>query len=195
MLASRTTTTPAAPARYPARDRPGSIAYASLGNGSTSHLTMEALQMASGIKLNHIPFKGAAEAQTQVIAGGIQVMSDTIPGLLAHLKSGRLRAIGVASAQRSPFAPDVPTIAEQNYPGFESVGWIGMAAPAKTPPAVLDRLNAEIGRMLANAEVQQRLASLAFVAVGGSREQFGAFMKAEIEKWSEVARKTGAKAD
>jgi tripartite-type tricarboxylate transporter receptor subunit TctC len=178
-----------------ARDRPGAIAYASLGNGSTSHLTMEALQMVAGLKLNHIPFKGAAEAHTQVIGGSIPAMSDTIPGLLAHLKSGKLRALGVASAQRSPFAPEVPTIAEQNYPGFESVGWIGMAAPAKTPAAVLDRLNAEIGKMLASPEVQQRLDSLAFVPAGGSREQFGAFMKAEIAKWSELARKTGAKAD
>src|SRR5712672_2081589 len=146
-----------------ARAKPGAIDYGSLGNGSTSHLTMEALQAAAGVRLNHIPFKGAAEAQAQIIGGNIAAMSDTIPGLLGHLKSGKLRALGVASAQRSPFAPEVPTIAEQDYPGFESVGWIGMAAPAKTPPAVLDRLNAEIGRMLANPEVQQRLATLAFV--------------------------------
>ena len=178
-----------------AKARPGAIDYGSLGNGSTSHLTMEAFQAVAGIKLNHVPFKGAAEAQAQIIGGNIAAMSDTIPGLLAHLKSGRLRALGVASAQRSPFAPDVPTVAEQGYPGFESVGWIGLAAPAKTPAAILDRLNAEITKMLASPEVKERLAALAFMPVGGSREQFGAFMKAEIAKWSKLAKDTGAKAD
>ena len=178
-----------------ARAKPGAIDYASLGNGSTSHLTMEALQAAAGIKLNHIPFKGAAEAQTQIIAGNIAVMSDTIPGVLAHLKAGKLRALGVASAARSPFAPDVPTIAEQGYPGFEAVGWIGLAAPAKTPAAVLEKLNAEIVKMLAQPEAKERLATLAFVPVGGTREQFGAFMKAEIAKWSKLARESGARAD
>ena len=178
-----------------AKAKPGAIDYASLGNGSTSHLTMEALQLAAGVKLNHVPFKGAAEAQTQIIGGNIPAMSDTIPGLLAHLKSGKLRALGVASAQRSPFAPDIPTIAEQGYPGFESVGWIGLAAPAKTPASILERLNAEVAKMLANQDVKDRLAALAFVPVGGSREQFGAFMKAEIAKWSKLAKQTGAKAD
>jgi tripartite-type tricarboxylate transporter receptor subunit TctC len=175
--------------------RPGAIDYASLGSGSTSHLTMEALQAAAGIRLNHIPFKGAAEAQTQLIAGHIPAMSDTIPGLLGQLKAGKLRALGVASAQRSPFAPDVPTVAEQGYPGFESVGWIGLAAPAKTPLAILERLNGEIHAMLARPDVKERLASLAFVPVGDTREQFGAFMKAEIEKWGRLARASGAKAD
>lgn len=178
-----------------ARAKPGAIDYGSLGNGSTSHLTMEALQAAAGIRLNHIPFKGAAEAQAQIIGGNLAAMSDTIPGLLAHLKSGKLRALGVASAQRSPFAPEVPTIAEQGYPGFESVGWIGLAAPAKTPAPILDRLNAEIAKMLASPEVKERLATLAFMPVGGSREQFGAFMNAEIAKWSKLAKETGAKAD
>ena len=178
-----------------AKAKPGAIDYGSLGNGSTSHLTMEALQAAAGIRLNHIPFKGAAEAQAQIIGGNLAAMSDTIPGLLAHLKSGKLRALGVASAQRSRFAPEVPTIAEQGYPGFESVGWIGLAAPAKTPAAILDRLNAEVAKMLANREVKERLAALAFMPVGGSREQFGAFMKAEIAKWSKLAKETGAKAD
>jgi tripartite-type tricarboxylate transporter receptor subunit TctC len=178
-----------------AKARPGAIDYGSLGNGSTSHLTMEALQAAAGIKLSHVPFKGAAEAQAQIIGGNIAAMSDTIPGLLAHLKSGKLRALGVASAQRSPFAPEVPTVAEQGYPGFESVGWIGMAAPAKTPAAVLDTLNAQIAKMLAQPAVKERLAALAFLPVGGTREEFGAFMKAEIAKWSKLAKETGAKAD
>ena len=178
-----------------ARSKPGAIDYGSLGSGSPSHLTMEAFQAAAGIKLNHIPFKGAAEAQTQLIAGNIPVMSDTIPGVLAQVKAGKLRALGVASAQRSPFAPEIPTIAEQGYAGFESVGWIGLAAPAKTPAAILDKLNAEVRKMLAQPEAKERLAALAFVPVGDSRGQFAAFMKAEIAKWAKLAKESGARAD
>ncbi len=178
-----------------AKAKPGEIAYASLGNGSTSHLTMEALQMATGMKLNHIPFKGSSDAQTQIIGGNVPLMSDTVPGVLAQVKAGRLRAIGVAIPQRSPFLPDIPTIAEQGYPGFESVGWIGLAAPAGTPRPILDKLNAEIRKMLQDPAVKERFAQLAFTPVGDSREQFAAFVKSEIAKWSKVARDSGAKAD
>jgi len=178
-----------------ARARPGEIAYASLGNGSTSHLTMEAFQAAAGIKLNHIPFKGSSDAQTQIIGGSVPIMSDTVPGVLAQVKAGKLRAIGVAIPQRSPFLPDVPTIAEQGYPGFESVGWIGLAAPAKTPAAILDRLNAEIRKMLQDPAIKAKLDQLAFTPVGDSRAEFTAFVKSEIAKWAKVAKDSGAKAD
>lgn len=178
-----------------AKAKPGEVAYASLGNGSTSHLTMEAFQAAAGIKLNHIPFKGSSDAQTQLIGGSVPIMADTVPGVLAQVKAGRLRALGVAIPQRSPYLPDVPTIAEQGYPGFESVGWIGLAAPAKTPPAILDRLNAEIRRMLEDPAVKARLEQLAFTPVGDSRAEFTAFVKSEIAKWTKVARDSGAKAD
>jgi len=178
-----------------AKAHPGEVAYASLGNGSTSHLTMEAFQSAAGVKMNHIPFKGSSDAQTQIIGGSVPVMSDTVPGVLAQVKAGKLRAIGVAIPKRSPFLPDVPTVAEQGYPGFESVGWIGLAAPAKTPKPILDKLNAEIRKMLQDPAVKEKLAQLAFEPVGDSREQFAAFVKSEIAKWSKVARDSGAKAD
>jgi tripartite-type tricarboxylate transporter receptor subunit TctC len=178
-----------------AKARPGEIAYGSLGVGSTSHLTMEAFASAAGIKLNHIPFKGSGEAQAQLIGGQIPMMSDTVPGLRAQILAGKIRPLGVAIPQRSPFLPDVPTIAEQGYPGFESVGWIGLAAPAKTPTAILDKLNAEIQKMLAAPEVKEKLQQLAFTPVGGSRADFAAFIKAEIAKWSKVAKDSGAKAD
>jgi tripartite-type tricarboxylate transporter receptor subunit TctC len=178
-----------------AKRHPGEIAYGSLGSGSTSHLTMEAFQSAAGIKLNHIPFKGGAEAQTQIMAGSFPVMSDTVPGVLAQVKAGKLRALGVAIPQRSPFLPDVPTIGEQGYPGFESVGWIGICAPAQTPVAILDKLNAEVKKMLAQPEVQAKFEQLAFVAVGDSREHFAAYIKSEIEKWKKIAKQSGAKAD
>ena len=178
-----------------AKAKPGEIAYASLGNGSTSHLTMEAFQSAAGIKLNHIPFKGSSDAQTQLIGGQVPVMSDTVPGVLAQVKAGKLRALGVAIPQRSPYLPDVPTIAEQGFAGFESVGWIGLAAPAKTPAPILDRLNAEIKKMLQDPAVKARFEQLAFTPVGDSRAEFTAFVRSEIAKWSKVAKDSGAKAD
>ena len=178
-----------------AKAKPGEIAYASLGNGSTSHLTMEAFLAAAGLKMNHVPFKGSADAQTQIIGGSVPVMFDTVPGALAQVKNGKLRVLGVAIPQRSPYLPDAPTIAEQGYAGFESVGWIGLAAPAKTPVAVLDRLNAEIRAMLQDPAVKTRIDQLAFTPVGDSRQEFAAFVRSEIAKWSKVARDSGAKAD
>jgi tripartite-type tricarboxylate transporter receptor subunit TctC len=178
-----------------AKKKPGEIAYGSLGSGSTSHLTMEAFQQAAGIKLNHIPFKGGAEAQTQIMGGSFPVMSDTIPGVLAQVKAGKLRPLAVAIPKRSPYLPDVPTFAEQGYKGFESVGWIGLCAPAKTPVAILDKLNAEVKKMLASNEAKEKMEQLAFTPVGDSREQFAAYIKSEIAKWSKVAKDSGAKAE
>ena len=178
-----------------AKARPGDIAYGSLGVGSTSHLTMEAFQAAAGIKLNHVPFKGGQEAQSAILGGTFPVMSDTVPGTLAQVKAGKLRALGVAIPQRSPFMPDVPTIAEQGYPGFESVGWIGLCAPAKTPVAILDKLNREVQKMLASPDVKAKLERLAFTPAGDSRAHFAAWIKSEIRKWSAVAKASGARAD
>src|SRR3982751_201730 len=170
-----------------AKKHPGEIAYGSLGTGSTSHLTMEAFQKEAGIKLNHIPFKGGAEAQTQIIGGAFPVMSDTITGVRTQVMGGKLRPLGVAILQRSPYIPDVPTIAEQGFKGFESVGWIGLCAPAKTPAAILDRLNAELRKMLQDPAVKERLDQLAFTPVGDSRSEFASWVKNEIAKWSKVA--------
>jgi tripartite-type tricarboxylate transporter receptor subunit TctC len=178
-----------------AKAKPGEIAYGSLGTGSTSHLTMEALQQAAGVKMNHIPFKGGSEAQMQIIGGAFPVMSDTVPGVLAQVRAGKLRAIGVAIPQRSPYLPNVPTIADQGFPGFESVGWIGLCAPAKTPVAILDKLNAEVKKMLASPAARARIDELAFTPVGDSRAQFAAWIKAEIVKWSKIAKDSGARAD
>lgn len=178
-----------------AKAKPGEIPYASLGNGSTSHLTMEAFQSAAGIKLNHIPFKGSGDAQAAIIGGQVPMMSDTIPGIRAQVAAGKLRALGVAIPRRSEFLPDVPTIAEQGHPGFESVGWIGLAAPAKTPPAILDKLNAEIRKMLQDPAVKARFSQLAFEPVGDSRQQFTDFVRNEIAKWTKVAKESGAKVD
>jgi tripartite-type tricarboxylate transporter receptor subunit TctC len=169
--------------------------YASSGNGSASHLSMELFRTASGAKLNHVPFKGNAEALTQVFAGEIPVMFDAIPGVLAPIKSGKVKALGIASPKRSPFLPDLPTIAEQGYPGFEAVGWIGIAAPAKTPEPVLKTLQAAIAKALAEPDVQKRMSELAFVPVGDTPEQFTAFIKSENAKWAKAVKDSGAKVD
>ena len=178
-----------------AKAKPGQINFASLGAGSTSHLTMEMFRSAAGIRLNHIPYKGSPAAHGELFSGQIPVMFDAIPAVLPHVKSGRLRALGIGSAQRSSFLPEVPTIAESGFPGFEAVGWIGIAAPAKTPPAILDKLQAEIVRIINTPEMKERLASLAFTPVGDTRQQFSAFIKSEIAKWGKAVKESGAKAD
>jgi len=178
-----------------ARAKPGQVNYASLGSGSTSHLTMEMFRSAAGMQLTHIPFKGSPAAHAELMSGAIAIMFDAIPAVLPHVKSGRLRGLGIGLAQRSPFLPDVPTIAESGFPGFEAVGWIGIAAPAKTPPAILDKLNAEIVRLLATPELKERLAGLAFTPVGDTRQAFAAFIKSEIAKWGKAVKESGARAD
>jgi len=178
-----------------AREKPGQINFASLGAGSTSHLTMEMFRTAAGIQLNHVPFKGSGDAHTQLIGGQVPIMFDAIPATQPHIKSGKLRGLGIATLKRSPFLPELPTIAEQGYPGFEAVGWIGIAAPAKTPTAILDKLNAEMVKILGRPDVKERLAALAFTPVGDSREHFAAYIRSEIAKWGKAVKESGAKAD
>jgi len=178
-----------------AKDKPGQLNFASLGTGSTSHLTMEIFRSVAGITLNHVPFKGSGDAHIALIGGQIPVMFDAIPATQPHIKSGRLRGLGIATLKRSPFLPDLPTIAESGYPKFEAVGWIGIAAPAKTPGPILDKLNAEMNRILAKPDVKEKLDSLAFTPVGGTRAEFAAYIKSEIAKWGKAVKDSGAKAD
>ncbi len=178
-----------------AKAKPGQINFASLGSGSTSHLTMEMFMSAAGIKLNHIPFKGSPAAHAELMAGQVPVMFDAIPAVLPHIKSGKLRGLGIGTLHRSPFLPELPTIAESGYPGFEAVGWIGIVAPVKTPEAILDKLNREILRILQAPDVKERLATLAFTPVGSTRKEYAAFIKAEIAKWGKAVKDSGAKAE
>ena len=178
-----------------AKAKPGEIPYASLGKGSTSHLAMAAFASTAGIELNHVPFKGTGEAQVALVSGQVPVMSDTITGVLAQVKAGKLRALAVCIPKRSGYLPDVPTVGEQGWPGFESVGWIGLAAPAHTPAPILDKLNAEIRKMLADPAVKAKFANLAFEPAGDSRAAFTAFVKSEIAKWTQVAKATGSTLD
>jgi tripartite-type tricarboxylate transporter receptor subunit TctC len=178
-----------------AKAKPGSINYASLGSGSTSHLTMEMFKSAAAIQLNHVPYKGSPAAHADVMSAQVPIMFDAIPAVLPHLKSGKLRGLGIGTRTRSPFVPDLPTIAESGYPGFEAVGWIGIVAPAKTPESVLDKLNAEIVHILKEPDVKQRLDALAFTPVGDTRAEYAAFIKSEIAKWGKAVKASGAKAD
>ena len=178
-----------------AKEKSGQINFASLGAGSTSHLTMEMFASAAGIKLNHVPFKGSGEAHAQVIGGQIPVMFDAIPATRPHIVSGKLRGLGIATLQRSPFLPDLPTIAEAGFPNFEAVGWIGIAAPARTPPAILDKLNVEMVRILNQPDVKERLAALAFTPKPGTRAEFAAYIQSEIAKWGKAVKDSGAKAE
>ncbi len=178
-----------------AKRDPGAITYASPGNGTVSHLAGELLQRAAGIKLSHVPYKGAAQALSDTLGGQVQSFMSSVPSALAHVKSGRLRAIAVTSAKRSPELPSVPTIAESGYPGFEANTWYGLLVPAGTPAPIIALLNAEVNRVLAMLEVRARLASEGGETLGGSPERFAAFLAAEHAKWGRVVRESGARVD
>jgi tripartite-type tricarboxylate transporter receptor subunit TctC len=178
-----------------AKEKPGTLNYGSLGSGSTSHLTMELFRSVAGIQVTHVPYKGSPPAYADLFAGNLQLMFDAVPAVLPHAKSGKLRALAVGSSTRSAFMPDVPTVAESGYPGFEAVGWIGLAAPAKTPDTVLDKLNAEINKMLATQDVKDRLAGLGVTPAGSTRAQFTGFVRSEIAKWGKLIKDANIKAD
>ncbi|HVQ61742.1 MAG TPA: tripartite tricarboxylate transporter substrate-binding protein, partial [Burkholderiales bacterium] len=171
------------------------VTCASPGNGTVSHLAGELLQRAAGVKLTHVPYKGAAQALTDTLGGQVQSFMSSVPSALAHIRSGRLRALAVTSAKRSPELPAVPTIAESGYPGFEANTWCGLLAPAGTPASIVARLNDEVNRALATREVRERLASEGGETLGGSPAQFAVFLAAEHAKWGRVVRESGAKVD
>jgi tripartite-type tricarboxylate transporter receptor subunit TctC len=177
------------------RDKPGQINFAMLNIGSTSHMAMELFRSVAGIRVNHVPFKASTDAITQTIGGAVPVLFDSIPAVSPHVKAGKLRGLGIAALKRSPFLPEVPAIAEAGFAGFEAVGWIGIAAPAKTPPAILDKLNAEMLRIVSQPDVKERFDTLAFTPAVNTRREFAGYIQAEIAKWGKVARESGAKAE
>jgi tripartite-type tricarboxylate transporter receptor subunit TctC len=178
-----------------AKAKPGALNYGSLGSGSTSHLTMELFRSTTGIQITHVPYKGSPPAYTDLFSGNIQLMFDAVPAVIPHAKSGKLLALAVGSSTRSPFLPDVPTVAESGYPGFEAVGWIGLAAPIKTPDAVLNKINSDVVKILATADMKERLAGLGVTPEGGTRAQFTAFVRNEIAKWGKLIKDANIKAD
>jgi tripartite-type tricarboxylate transporter receptor subunit TctC len=171
-----------------AKTRPGQLNYASTGSGGPQHLGMELFKVLSGVELTHIPYKGAAPALTDLVSGQAHSMLGNMISTLPHIRSGKLRALAVTSAKRSQAVPDLPTIAESGVPGFESGSWFGIMAPAGTPRAIIDKVNAEVNRILALPEMGKRLGASGAVLTGGSAETFAGFLRAEIDKWAKVVK-------
>lgn len=175
-----------------AKTRNPRLTYASTGIGSANHLSGELLKAMAGIEMTHVPYKGGAPALSALIAGEIQV-SFTSGVIVAHSKAGRVKTIAVTGAKRTPLAPDLPTINEAGVPGYEVVGWYGMAAPAKTPKAVIDRLNSTMVRVL--PELRPRYAALGMDLAGGTPAEFDALLRKERDKWAKVVKISGAKVE
>ncbi len=178
-----------------AKSKPGELNFASSGNGQSTHLSAELFAAMAGVKMNHIPYKGSAPALTDTMGGQTQLMFDTMLSAMPHVKAGKLKALAVTSAARSPVAPDVPTVAESGLPGYEAIAWNGLLAPAGTPPEVLARLSAELKKVLAAPDVKDRFEAQGFAASWNSPEDFGRFMTAEVDKWAKVVKVSGAKVD
>jgi tripartite-type tricarboxylate transporter receptor subunit TctC len=178
-----------------ARAHPGDLMFASAGNGSSTHLAGELLKSMAKVQMRHVPYKTAAQAVTDVIAGHVNMYFSSVVGALPHTKSGKLRALAVTSTQRSDMMPNVPTIAESGFPSYEAVNWLGVLAPKGTPKALVDRLHGAISAALKQPDVQARLAEEGTIPVGNSPEAFAAYISAEIRKWSAVVRESKASAD
>jgi tripartite-type tricarboxylate transporter receptor subunit TctC len=171
-----------------ARKNPGKLNYGSTGSGSSNHLTMELLMKMTGVKMAHIPYKGSAPAVTALIGGEIDVLFDNVPNVLQQIKAGRMKAIGVSGSQRSVLLPDTPTVAEAGVPGFEVNVWFGMQVPAGTPKAVVDKLNRDIVTLLKEPDVVQRFRNQGVEVAASTPEQFGALVRSEITKWTQLIR-------
>ena len=178
-----------------AKAKPDALNYASSGNGTVAHLAAELLQKQAGVKFTHVPYKGAAQGSTDLIGGQIQMYMSSVPTLIGYIKNGKMRAIAVTSQQRTTDLPDVPTVAESGYKGFEAVTWFGVAGPDGLPKDVVTKLNTAFNQALGDAEVKKKLASQGAEVRGSTPEQFGALIKSEIVRWGKVVEASGAKVD
>ena len=174
-----------------ARARPGQLNFGSAGHGSTNHLVSEMLKLAANINMTHVPYKGVAAAMTDVIAGQIQVMSGDLVTIWPQAKTGKIRAIAVTSAKRSPQAPAIPTIAESGMPGFDTSGWFGVVAPAATPRAITERLNAEIVKGITASDARERLSAMGGDVVASTTADFATFLRTDHAKWGKVVTAAG----
>ena len=172
---------------------PGKLNYASSGSGTPNHMAMELFKSMAGVNFHHVPYKGAPQAVTDLLGGRVSVTMNSIGPVLAHIKAGRLRALGIGGTQRSPALPEVPTISESGVPGYESGSWMGLLAPAKTPQKIIARLNAVAVKTVHSAETHARLESLGAVPVGDSPQQFAARIRREYEQNGKVVKTAGVR--
>jgi tripartite-type tricarboxylate transporter receptor subunit TctC len=178
-----------------AKAKPGTLNYGSPGPLTSGHLSMEMLKLTAGINIQHVPYKGGAPAIADLIAGQVQFLISGPPGVLAHIKSGRLRAIATTAAKRSPGLPDTPTFAESGLPGFDTYEWYGVFAPGKLPRDVLAKLSREIARIIKLPEMSEKLSVQGAIPVGNTSDEFAAFVKKEMNTWGKVAQQVGLKPD
>ena len=178
-----------------AKTQPGKLNYGSSGNGGSTHLAMELMKSMANINLVHVPYGGAGPALTDLISGQVQALFTTPLTAVPHVKSGRLRSLGVSSAKRIAMLPEMPTIAESGVPGYESSAWYGVVVPARTPRDIVMHINTELVRILRDKEMIERMSSQGVDLVGNSPEAFGQFIKSEIAKWVKIVKASGAIVD
>jgi tripartite-type tricarboxylate transporter receptor subunit TctC len=178
-----------------AKANPGKLNYASAGNGTSNHLSFELFKMMTQTSVTHVPYKGSAPAVTDLIAGQVQVMFDNTPNVLPHVRAGKLKALAVSTKARTPLAPEVPSVEEAGVPGYDVSVWFGVLTVGGTPREIVKRLNSEMVKILASAEVKERFGKVGVEVVAGTPEHFGAFLKSEVERWAKVVRDAGIKAD
>jgi tripartite-type tricarboxylate transporter receptor subunit TctC len=171
-----------------AKKEPGKLSFASSGAGSSTHMSAELFKSMSGTDILHIPYKGSGQALPDLMSGRVSMMFENAPGAVSHIKAGKVRALAVTGLKRSPAMPELPTVAESGVPGYESLSWSGIAVPAGTPRAVVDRLNKDFNSILAAAEMRQKLTEQGAETMGGAPEAFAQHIRAEREKWSRLIR-------
>jgi tripartite-type tricarboxylate transporter receptor subunit TctC len=178
-----------------AKAHPGSINFASSGNGTVAHLATVEFQKQAGIQLTHVPYKGASQGATDVIAGAVQLYVSSVPTLIGHIRSGKMRALAVTSAKRVGDLPNVPTVAESGYKGFEAVTWFGILGPAGLPKDMVAKLNADINKALKDPELKKQFDAQGADALGGTPEQFAKLIRDDIARWGAIVKESGAKID
>ena len=178
-----------------AKSQPGKINYASSGPGTPYHMAGELFKAMAGVDLVHVPYKGSSGARTDVLAGHVQMMFDAVTTMAPQVRAGKVRALATSGRARSPVMPEVPTVAEAGVPGYEAVIWLGIMAPAKTPPAIVAKLNAEIARVVSRADVRQEWARQGAVPMSMGVDEFARYLREDVDKWAHIVRVSGAKAD
>jgi tripartite-type tricarboxylate transporter receptor subunit TctC len=178
-----------------AKKAPGTINFASAGPGTAQHMTGELFKVRAGVDLVHIPYKGSGPGITDLVGGQVPVMFDSITSAMPHIKSGRAKAIAVTTAQRIPQLPDVPTVAESGYPGFEGVGWSGIVLPAATPREIVERVSADIQKVLNDPQMRERMIDRGGIPDPRTPQGYAAFLRSEVDKWAQVAKAANVRLD